>query len=110
MATVSNLVIEQGANFTATVAFTDAYGSAQSLAGYTANCQMRKSYNSSNTVIFTANISDAANGEITISLSATKTASIKYGRYVYDLKVSNATQSLRIIEGVATVLPEVSKT
>ena len=109
MASYSNLVVEQGATFTASVILNDNTGSAQNLQGYTANSQMRKSYYSSNATTFTAVISDAANGEITISLTAAESANVKAGRYVYDLIVSNTVVTTRVVEGIVTVYPEVTR-
>lgn len=109
MASYSNLVVEQGATFTASVILNDNTGSAQNLQGYTANSQMRKSYYSSNATTFTAAITDASNGEITISLTAAQTANVKAGRYVYDLIVSNSVVTTRVVEGIVTVYPEVTR-
>lgn len=109
MASYSNLVVEQGATFTASVILNDNTGSAQNLQGYTANSQMRKSYYSSNATTFTAAITDASNGEITISLTAAQTANVKAGRYVYDLIVSNTVVTTRVVEGIVTVYPEVTR-
>lgn len=109
MASYSNLVVEQGATFTASVILNDNTGSAQNLTGYTANSQMRKSYYSSNSVVFSAAITDTANGEITLSLTAAQTANVKSGRYVYDLIVSNTVVTTRVVEGIVTVYPRVTQ-
>jgi hypothetical protein len=37
------------------------------------------------------------------------TANIKAGRYVYDLTVSSNVDVLRIVEGIVTVLPGVTR-
>lgn len=109
MASISNLVIEQGATFTASVVLNDNTGTPQNLSGYQANSQMRKSYYSSNATTFTASVSDSSNGEITMSLTSAQTANVKAGRYVYDLEVSNATNTVRVVEGIVTVYPEVTR-
>jgi len=59
----------------------------------------------------TAQISSPADGEITISLSDAQTANLKPGRYVYDVElVANADSTVeRLIEGIVTVYPEVTK-
>ena len=46
MATISNLFIDQGADFTTTVTINDSTGSALDLTGYTALAMIRKTYQS----------------------------------------------------------------
>jgi hypothetical protein len=110
MAVVSNLVIDQGSDFTAVVLFNNDDGSGKNLQGYTARSQMRKSYYSLTAITLTANITDSANGEITLSMTSNTSANVKAGRYVYDLEVvSNTNVVTRVVEGIVTVLPEVTK-
>ena len=110
MATVYNLAIDQGATFTTTLSLADDTGTARNLSTYTARGQMRRSYYSTSNVQFTISIDNPAEGEVVISLSADKTANLKYGRYVYDVElVSNTLTIERIIEGIVTVFPEVTK-
>jgi len=109
MAVTSNLLLDQGADFAVTVYFNQEGGDPKDLTGWSARSQLRKSYYSSTATTITANISDASNGEITLSLTANATANIKAGRYVYDLEVANAGSVLRVIEGIITVMPEVTK-
>jgi hypothetical protein len=55
-------------------------------------------------------VTGTANGEITISITAANTANITAGRYVYDLIIrDNANTVTRVIEGIATVLPSVTR-
>ena len=71
---------------------------------------MRKSHSSLNFVELDVSITNITGGNITISKSATATSGITAGRYVYDVEIfNNAGNVKRIIEGVATVLPEVTK-
>ena len=72
MASISNIFIDQGADFTTTVTVTDSNGDAVSLVGYSAAAQIRKSYSSSTSTDFTTSISNASGGEITITLSDNK--------------------------------------
>ena len=49
-------------------------------------------------------------GVITLSLTATETAALTAGRYVYDLEmVSSGGQVTRLLEGICTVTPEVTR-
>lgn len=109
MAIINNLLIDQGSTFSVTINWTAEDGSYIDLTNYTANSQLRKSYYSANSITFTANISDAANGEVTLSLTPAQTANLKAGRYVYDLNMSNANVITRLVEGIATVMPGVTR-
>ena len=60
MASISNIFIDQGADFTTTVTVTDSNGDAVSLVGYSAAAQIRKSYSSSTSTDFTTSISNAS--------------------------------------------------
>jgi len=109
MATKANLVIDQGATFSADLTMTDEYGNVLILNGYTANSQMRKWYTSTNaTATFTTTI-DANAGLITLSLTANQTSSITSGRYVYDVEINDGASVSRIVEGIVTVTPQVTR-
>ena len=110
MASISNIFIDQGATFTTTVTVTDANGDAVSLSGYSVAAQIRKTFLSSSATAFTATISNASSGEITISLSPTQTAALEAGRFVYDVLItaSGGTKT-RVVEGQVTVNPSVTR-
>jgi hypothetical protein len=111
MATISNLFIDQDADFTTTVTVNDSTGSALDLTNYTALAMLRKSYQSSTATTFTsAFVSPRTTGQITISLTDTQTAALESGRYVYDLVITDASgNKTRVVEGIATVNPSVSR-
>ena len=111
MATISNIFIDQGADFTTTVTISDSDGSALDLTSYTALAQVRKTYESTTATAFTTTFaSDRTTGQITISLSDTQTAALESGRYVYDLLITGASgDKTRVVEGIATVNPSVSR-
>ena len=110
MASISNIFIDQGATFTTTVTVSDANGDAVSLVGYSVAAQIRKSHLSSTSTAFTASISNASAGEITISLTDSQTTSLEAGRYVYDVLItaSGGTKT-RVVEGQVTVNPSVTR-
>jgi hypothetical protein len=109
MASKANLVMDQGSNFSVTITLTDENGDLVSLSGFTGTSQMRKSYSSLNAVSFGVSL-DANLATITLTLDAPNTAVIPAGRYVYDVDViSAANVSSRIIEGIVTVTPSVTK-
>ena len=110
MASISNIFIDQGATFTTTVTVTDANGDAVNLSGYSVAAQIRKTFLSSTATSFTATISNASSGEITISLSPTQTTALEAGRFVYDVLItaSGGTKT-RVVEGQVTVNPSVTR-
>ena len=110
MGTVNNLYIDQGATFNATVQIFDDNGSPFSLSGYDPSAQIRRNY-ATNTVsaTFTAAVSEPANGTIRLSLTAGETGNLKYGRYVYDVEITGPAGTLRPVEGIVTVYPQVTR-
>ena len=110
MAAFSEIVIEQGATFNTTINVEDTAGAAINLYGYTANSMMRKSYYSSSATTITSTVTGKANGEVTLSVSATNTAALTPGRYVYDVIITSPTSVVtRVVEGIVTVLPSVTR-
>ena len=110
MASISNIFIDQGATFTTTVTVTDSNGDAVNLSGYSVAAQIRKTFLSSSAPAFTASISNASSGEITISLTDTQTTALEAGRFVYDVLItaSGGTKT-RVVEGQVTVNPSVTR-
>ena len=108
MATKANLVIDQGSTFSVDLDLTDENGDAINLSGYTAESQMRKWYTSTTSYPFTTSVNSAA-GVITLSMSAIQTACISAGRYVYDVEINDSNTVSRVIEGIVTVTPKVTR-
>ena len=108
MATQQNIVIDQGTTFSTTITAKDSTGSAKDLTGYTTTAQIRKSYYSSSSTDFTTAQVDGT-GVITLSLTAAQTGNIKAGRYVYDVESASASETIRVVEGIVTVTPQVTK-
>lgn len=108
MAIKANLFVDQGTDYQTTITLTDVDDNIVNLAGYTANAQLRKTYTSSNAVNFTVTLTEAT-GEVTLSLTDTQTSNIVAGRYVYDVLLTSANITTRIVEGIVTVTPGVTK-
>lgn len=108
MATKANLVIDQGATFSADLDITDENGDTINLAGYTASSQIRKWYTSSKFVEFSTSVNGDI-GIITLSLTANQTSSLTAGRYVYDVEITDNVTISRIVEGIITVNPNVTR-
>lgn len=109
MATKSNLVIDQGSTYSVTLDLTDENGDVIDLSGYVANSQIRKWYTSSTpAATFTTSI-NASSGELILTLTANQTSNLVAGRYVYDVELDNNGIISRIVEGIVTVTPQVTK-
>lgn len=109
MATKSNLVIDQGSTYSVVLDLTDENGDVINLSGYVANSQIRKWYTSSTpAATFTTSI-NASSGELELSLTANQTSNLVAGRYVYDVELDNNGVISRIVEGIVTVTPQVTK-
>jgi hypothetical protein len=110
LAAYSEIVIEQNATFTTTVNVADAFNNPIDLSGYTAQSQLRKSYYSNTFFEFEAEITGTSNGQITLSMSAANTSILPIGRMVYDLIINDGNETVtRVVEGIATVLPAVTR-
>ena len=109
MAIKSNLFIDQGTDYSTSINLTDDDDNIVTLAGYTAQGQIRKTYSSSTSVSFTVSIT-AATGTVTLQLTAVQTANIVAGRYVYDVFVTDSGNTTsRILEGIVTITPRVTR-
>ena len=108
MATTKNLNIDQGATFNDRVYYVD-IKTPTSLSGYSVRSQLRRSYYSANSISFTAQIIDTANGIVSLNLDSTVTTNLVAGRYVYDVEAYDANSVIRISEGIVTVNPGVTK-
>jgi hypothetical protein len=105
------LTIEQGATFSTEVTINDANGQPKDLNDYTVRSQIRKSYYSTTAINFDIIIDSPNDGLITMELSSETTANISPGRYVYDTIIEENSTGIvtRIFEGIATVLPNVTR-
>jgi hypothetical protein len=106
------LYMDQGSTFNNVININDdVTNAALNISGYSVVSQMRRSYYSANvSANIVCTITDASEGEITLSLSAANTANLKPGRYLFDVK-STDTQNVtsRIVEGIITVTGQVSR-
>ena len=109
MAQIQNIFIDQGTTFSLSLAVNDQNGDLKDLTGYTVAAQMRRSYYTTTSTNFTAAVSLPEDGEVTISLTAVQTSAIKAGRYVYDIEITGEGETLRVLEGIVVINPEVTK-
>jgi hypothetical protein len=108
MAGITNIVIDQGTTFDLTINVTADDGSPTDLTDYTISSQIRKSYYTNTyTELTTSKVN--LTGEITLSLTPTQTSALKAGRYVYDVEMASSEETVRVVEGIVTVTPEVTR-
>ena len=113
MATISNLVIDQGTTFSSIITLTNQDGTPMDLTDYTVKSQFRKSYQSSSAVNFTASIYDALAGQVLLKLDPSDTTDIQAGRYLYDIELTSPSPDFtktRALEGLVILTPEITKT
>lgn len=109
MATKANLVIDQGSTFSTDLTLNDENNDPLNLIGYSADSQIRKWYSSTNAAAtFTTSI-NTSSAVITLSLTANQTSNLVAGRYVYDVEISSGAEVSRIVEGIVTVTPQVTR-
>lgn len=112
MAAYVELFVDQGTSFNNIINLNDDItNDPLVITGYTVTSQIKRSYYSSKiTANITCTITDAANGEITMTMPATQTANIKAGRYLFDVKTKDLANTVtRVLEGIITVTPQVTK-
>lgn len=109
MAIKSNLVVDQGSTFTASIDLRNDVGGAYDLTGYSVFSQIRKSYYATTKVDFTCS-HNGAGGQIALSLTSTQTEAMTPGRYLYDVEiVSSSGEVSRVVEGIVTVTPGITR-
>jgi hypothetical protein len=116
MAGKLNLKINQGETFRHTLLWKDSNEVAIDLTGYTARMHVRAKIEDTSTLIVltTENgrivISNPAQGEIKLYISATDTTTMTWTSGVYDLEMVNAGGDvIRLIEGKVSVTKEVTR-
>lgn len=110
MATESNLYIDQGTDFIKTVTIVDGEGNLIPLEDYEVRSQMRKYYGSSSGYTFEAGIASYEDSTIYIGMTKDQTRDLPAGRYLYDIEITSPEgERTRVLEGVVTVTPEITK-
>ena len=107
---VNNITINTGEYFSRDFYLDNLDGTPLDLTGYSGSSQIRKHANSLNpTATFTLTFVDRVNGRIRIALPSATTATIKPGRYVYDILFTDDSGSKSIvIEGNILATADVS--
>lgn len=111
MASVSNLYIDQGSDFSVVVTLKNQDGTLLNLENFTVKSQFRKSYQSSQAVDFNIEILEPfATGKIRMTLPASVSSPLMAGRYLYDVEVTNLLgERRRALEGIIILTPEITR-
>ncbi|NHJ32500.1 MAG: hypothetical protein FK732_06530 [Asgard group archaeon] len=101
---VSNIVIEQGYDFDTSFQLEDTRtNSPLILIDVSAEAQLRKHTGASTSVSFASSITNPEEGIVQISLTAAQSVNLKPGRYVFDVKLTNAGREYKAVEGAALI-------
>ena len=109
---VSNIVIHTGTDFEQTFLLEDSQtNSALDLTGYLGCAQLKRYESSTKSADFTVEFSsDRTTGRVKILLSAQTSASIKPGKYFYDILLKKPDETItRVVEGTALVKKSVTR-
>ena len=110
MSNVVNLFVDQGVDFYRTMTIVDINNAPLNISNYTIAGQVRKNYTSSANTTMQVLITDAPHGKVSMSLTNTQTDSLTDLRYVYDVEITSPdNKKYRILEGVMTVTPQVTR-
>lgn len=108
MAQKLNLIIDQGTTFVTIFNVNDDAGDALDLSGYSGRAQMRKHYTSSTSTAFTVVVANS--GTVSLEMTSNTTTNLTAGRYVYDVELIDGAGAVsRVVEGMLTVTPEVTR-
>jgi hypothetical protein len=115
MAEYEKFDIDQGSDIAIQLDLVDQNNNKKDLSNYSAAAKMKRTFNSdsSDTTTFSAAITDANDGILTLSLTNAQTSALKVGTYVYDVEISfqdSASNTIieRVLEGKIRVHPNVT--
>lgn len=110
MATTRNLYVDQGADFSLPFTVSDANGNPLDLRTYQLHSMMKRSYESIISHQLEVSSPNPESGEIELSIPAETSLGVRAGRYVYDVLIVDADNiSTRVLEGIVTISPAVTK-
>ena len=105
-----NLSVNTSTNFKQSFTLTNDDGTALNLTGYTIKSQIRKHSSSTTAVNFSATAPSPTSGVVKLELQPSDTASLKPGRYVYDIVITDPSSiATRVVEGSVIVSKTVSR-
>lgn len=113
MAGQYKILVDQGSTWNLSLRWLDSNGAPVNLTGYAARMHIRESCDASTIIenLTTENggITVTSSGYVNLTLTATETAAMTAGDYVYDVELVVDTTVTRILEGELTVRCEVTR-
>ena len=108
---VNNLTVNTGTTFSQIFTLESAStNSATDLTGFSVSAQMRKHPGSTTATDFTTQIINASGGKIRVGLTTSETASLKPGRFMYDVLITDTSGEVtRVLEGAVLVREGVTR-
>lgn len=102
---VSNIIINTGTDFEQVFTLENSStNDPLNLTSYTVASQMRKHAGSSSYIDFDATVANASLGRVQIGLTTSVTSTLKSGRYIYDIVITDSFgKKTRAIEGMVLV-------
>jgi|TARA_Y100000015_G_C2373182_1_gene81127 hypothetical protein len=105
-----DITVEQGATFSRLITIKDASNTAVDISTDSFAGQIRKRHQSAATeAAFSFTITNGSAGQVTASITNTVTAAMDPGDFVYDIEWTSGSTVTRLLEGTATVTPEVTR-
>lgn len=105
-----NLTVTRGDTLTLVVVMTTDGATPINITGRTYAAQMRTSPDAASaSATFTCTLSDAANGEVTCTVSAATTAALSPGQFVWDLQETASGTVATVLTGTVTVVADVTR-
>jgi hypothetical protein len=104
-----NFVLDQGSTFEKTITAKNTAGGNVTISSGSTAAKLRQStYSGNNIHTFSTSVSGS---NVTISMTATNTANVAAGQYVYDVEYTqtDAITIERLAEGIVTVSPQATK-
>jgi len=110
MAIYSNLTVDQGSPFSATITVNDDSGNVKNLTGFTYAAKAKRTYESETaSAVFVCSSTLGVNGQLTITLIDSVTKAMAPGIHVYDVEItSGGGETTRVVEGQIEVTPGVT--
>ena len=111
MPTTANLNITQGSDFFLTLIVNDDFGSVINLTNYSVGGYVKNRYGDTDPLFdLKPVISDAAKGEVTVSLKPADTALFPVGEFRYGIEVkSGDSVGFKTLNGLINVIPEINR-
>lgn len=106
--TVANFTVPQGASWGVQIPVVNPDQSPADLTSWTPTAQIRAAATST-VILYTFTGITVVGNVVTIQAPASATAAWTWDTAAYDVKLTNGTQAARIIEGILTIDPQVTR-